>query len=129
VVLTGDTVLGQGTTVLAEPDGSLRDYLASLDRLSALNLPAPVPGLPGHGPVIPDLGAAVHAYREHRLERLGQVHAALASLGIEVPDAAGPLPDALLDAVTRAVYADVDPAVLPAARSSVRAQLEYVRGR
>ncbi|MFD7309446.1 MBL fold metallo-hydrolase [Promicromonospora sp. NPDC059942] len=128
VVLTGDTVLGRGTTVLAEPDGSLRDYLASLDRLSALDLPDPVPGLPGHGPVIPDLRAVVHAYREHRTERLDQVRSALTALGVTLPDAAAPLPDPLLDAVTGAVYADVDASVLPAARSSVRAQLEYLRG-
>lgn len=131
VVLTGDTVLGRGTTVLAEPDGSLRDYLASLDRLDtfALRLPGPVSGLPGHGPVLPDLGAAVRTYREHRLERLEQVRAALARLGLEVPGPVETLPDALLDAVTRSVYADVDPSVLPAARSSVRAQLDYLRGR
>ena len=129
VVLTGDTVLGRGTTVLAEPDGSLRDYLASLDRLSALNLLDPVRALPGHGPVIPDLGAAVRAYREHRLERLNQVRSALAGLGVKLPDAGVPLPDALLDSVTGAVYSDVDPSVLGAAHSSVRAQLEYLRGR
>ncbi len=129
VVLTGDTVLGRGTTVLAEPDGSLRDYLASLDRLGALDLPDPVPGLPGHGPVLPDLRAAVGAYRAHRTERLDQVRAALTALGVSLPDAGGPLPDPLLDAVTGAVYADVDPSVLPAARSSVRAQLDYLRGR
>ncbi len=133
VVLTGDTVLGRGTTVLAEPDGSLRDYLASLDRLSALDLPGPasdpIPGLPGHGPVLPDLRAAVHAYREHRTERLDQVRSALAALGVTLPDGEGPLPDAVLDAVTGAVYSDVDASVLPAARSSVRAQLEYLRGR
>jgi glyoxylase-like metal-dependent hydrolase (beta-lactamase superfamily II) len=132
VVLTGDTVLGQGTTVLAEPDGSLRDYLASLDVLSrtAERLgESNVIGLPGHGPVIPDLGAAVRAYREHRLERLDQVRSAVGALGATLPDAGGSLPDALLDAVTGAVYTDVDPSVLVAARSSVRAQLEYLRGR
>ncbi|WP_285101930.1 MBL fold metallo-hydrolase [Promicromonospora sp. MEB111] len=129
VVLTGDTVLGRGTTVLAEPDGSLREYLASLDRLSALDLPDPVPGLPGHGPVLPDLRAVVHAYREHRTERLGQVRSALTALGVTLPDAGAPLPEPILDAVTGAVYADVDASVLPAARSSVRAQLEYLRGR
>ncbi|MFD7021339.1 MBL fold metallo-hydrolase [Promicromonospora sukumoe] len=129
VVLTGDTVLGRGTTVLAEPDGSLRDYLASLDRLSALGLPDPVPGLPGHGPVLPDLRAAVHAYREHRTQRLDQVRAALTALGVKLPDGEAPLPDDVLDTVTGAVYSDVDASVLPAARSSVRAQLEYLRGR
>jgi glyoxylase-like metal-dependent hydrolase (beta-lactamase superfamily II) len=48
VVLTGDTVLGHGTTVLAEPDGSLADYLASLDALEAVgdgHL-----AVPAHGP-------------------------------------------------------------------------------
>ncbi|MEU4363876.1 MBL fold metallo-hydrolase [Promicromonospora sp. NPDC023987] len=129
VVLTGDTVLGRGTTVLAEPDGSLRDYLASLDRLKALHGPHPGPGLPGHGPVIPDLGAVVREYREHRLQRLDQVRAALSALRTELPDAAAPLPDSLLDDVTGTVYADVDPSVLGAARSSVRAQLDYLQGR
>ena len=33
-VLTGDTVLGRGTTMIDHPDGSLADYLASLERLS-----------------------------------------------------------------------------------------------
>ncbi|MFD2794314.1 MBL fold metallo-hydrolase [Promicromonospora vindobonensis] len=129
VVLTGDTVLGRGTTVLAEPDGSLRDYLASLDRLTALRLPGSCPGLPGHGPVVPDLGAVVGEYREHRLGRLDQVRSALSTLGATLPDAAAPLPESLLDRVTRTVYTDVDPSVLGAARSSVRAQLEYLRGR
>lgn len=128
VVLTGDTVLGRGTTVLAEPDGSLRDYLGSLDRLGGLDLEGPVPGLPGHGPVLADLDVAVRAYREHRLERLDQVRSALAGLGTALPDGGDPLPDALLDAVTGAVYSDVDPSVLGAARASVRAQLEYLRG-
>src|SRR5690606_15399062 len=45
-VLTGDTILGRGTTVVAWPDGDLGDYLASLRRLSEL---AGVPVLPGHG--------------------------------------------------------------------------------
>lgn len=132
VVLTGDTVLGRGTTVLAEPDGSLRDYLASLDRLSSTAErlgETGVMGLPGHGPVIPDLGAAVRTYREHRLERLNQVRSALATLRAELPGAETPLPDPLLDAVTTAVYTDVERSVLGAARSSVRAQLEFLRER
>ena len=35
-MLTGDTVLGRGTTVVAHPDGQLGAYLDSLDRLHAL---------------------------------------------------------------------------------------------
>ncbi|WP_423465327.1 MBL fold metallo-hydrolase [Promicromonospora sp. MS192] len=132
VVLTGDTVLGRGTTVLAEPDGSLGHYLASLDRLASRvagldGATSPVLGLPGHGPVVDDLGAVVRAYREHRQERLDQVRSALTALDAPLPRAGTPLPDRLLDEVTRAVYSDVDPSVLPAARSSVRAQLDYLR--
>jgi glyoxylase-like metal-dependent hydrolase (beta-lactamase superfamily II) len=145
VVLTGDTVLGRGTTVLAEPDGSLRDYLASLDVLErAAGSAAPVRGLPGHGPVVDDLGAAVRAYREHRHERLAQVRTAVAALGVTLPAGeataggasadlaadlpAGPLAD-LADAVVDVVYADVDVSVRRAARQSVVAQLEYLAGR
>ncbi|MEU2201847.1 MBL fold metallo-hydrolase [Isoptericola sp. NPDC019482] len=115
VVLTGDTVLGQGTTVIAEPDGSLRDYLASLDVLERVG--DGHVGLPGHGPAIDDLGVAVRAYRAHRLERLDQVRSALAALG----------PTADADAVVAHVYTDVDPSVRRAARQSVVAQLAFLR--
>ena len=59
VVLTGDTVLGRGTTVVAHPDGELGAYLDSLDRLHALCSEHGVGAVwPGHGPVIDDaLGA------------------------------------------------------------------------
>ncbi|GGM05452.1 MBL fold metallo-hydrolase [Nakamurella endophytica] len=113
-VLTGDTVLGRGTTVLAHPDGRVADYLASLDRLAALDAG---PALPAHGPVLPDLAAACRRYARHRRERLDQVRAALDSLG----------PAADADAVVAAVYPDVDPAVRYAAVLSVQAQLEYLR--
>lgn len=115
VVLTGDTVLGRGTTVIAEPDGSLGDYFASLDILERLGHRRL--GLPAHGPEIADLGGAVRAYRSHRLERLDQVRTALDTLG----------PGAGVDDVVTHVYADVDPSVLAAARQSVAAQLAYLR--
>ncbi|WP_251152597.1 MBL fold metallo-hydrolase [Cellulosimicrobium sp. Marseille-Q4280] len=119
-VLTGDTILGQGTTVIAEPDGSLGRYLASLDRLGALVVHRRVIGLPGHGPVIDDLGERVRAYRAHRLERLAQVRAALATLGLAPGD------EFAAERVTAHVYADVDPSVLGAARQSVLAQLAFL---
>ena len=114
-VLTGDTILGRGTTVLVFPDGRLGDYLASLERLEALG-PATV--LPAHGPVLPDLAAIAQAYAAHRQERLGQVRAALAQLGQDAPVAA----------VTDAVYTDIDASVRRAAETSVAAQLDYLRG-
>lgn len=114
-VLTGDTVLGRGTTVLDYPDGTLGDYLASLDRLAALG-PATV--LPAHGPVLPSLEGIVRDYRTHREERLAQIRAALHRLGR----------DASAGEVADAVYADVGPSVRRAAELSVAAQLSYLRG-
>lgn len=134
VVLTGDTILGRGTTVLAEPDGSLGQYLASLDLLERLagelgtragRPPSDLVGLPGHGEPVPDLASAVRAYRAHRLERLDQVRAALRSLSLPDDAAAHPSPD-LTEAVVGVVYADIEPSVLPAARQSVAAQLAYL---
>jgi glyoxylase-like metal-dependent hydrolase (beta-lactamase superfamily II) len=113
-VLTGDTVLGRGTTVVAYPDGRLADYLDSLRRLQDLGTRTV---LPGHGPELPDLAAVTTAYLAHREERLAQVRAALAGLG----------PDATPMDVVRVVYADVDPVLWPAAEWSVRAQLDYLR--
>ena len=73
-VLTGDTVLGRGSTVVAHPDGRLAAYLESLDRLRDLAEGGAVTSiLPGHGPVLPDAMAAIEAYQEHRAERLDQV--------------------------------------------------------
>lgn len=73
-VLTGDTILGSGTTMLDHPDGTLKDYLASLDRLEALG-PARV--LPAHGPSLDSVEQVARQYREHRRQRLDQVRALL----------------------------------------------------
>ncbi|MDQ2846928.1 MAG: MBL fold metallo-hydrolase [Actinomycetota bacterium] len=113
-VLTGDTILGRGTTVIAHPEGSVADYLASLDALEAVG-PAIV--LPAHGPQRGDLGQVCREYRQHRLQRLDQISAVLADLG----------PQATVDQVVDAVYADTPPEVRFAAVKSVAAQLEYLR--
>ena len=77
-VLTGDTVLGRGTTVVAHPDGELGAYLASLDRLHALAEAQEIATIwPGHGPVIADALPALDHYIAHRQERLEQVREAL----------------------------------------------------
>ncbi|MFD4990686.1 MBL fold metallo-hydrolase [Cellulosimicrobium cellulans] len=121
-VLTGDTVLGTGTTVISQPDGSLGAYLASLDAIEAVASAGTgrATGLPGHGPVVADLADRVRAYRGHRLERLAQVRAALDALGL----AAGA--DDAVERVVARVYADVDPSVRDAARQSVAAQLAFL---
>ncbi|MDW8807098.1 MBL fold metallo-hydrolase [Streptomyces scabiei] len=114
-VLTGDTVLGRGTTVVAHPDGRLGDYLDSLRRLRSLTVDDGVHTvLPGHGPVLEDAQGAVEFYLAHRAHRLAQVETAVEN-GHRTPD----------EVVTH-VYADVDPSLWPAAELSVRAQLEYL---
>jgi glyoxylase-like metal-dependent hydrolase (beta-lactamase superfamily II) len=116
-VLTGDTILGRGSTVIAHPDGGLADYLDSLARLRELG-DATV--LPGHGPELASAGRAAEACLAHRNERLDQIRAALA--------AAGATAEQVRPAdVVRTVYADVDPLLWPAAELSVRAQLAYLR--
>ncbi|QBS42524.1 MBL fold metallo-hydrolase [Nocardia sp. CS682] len=114
-VLTGDTILGSGTTVLDSSDGTLADYLASLDRLVEIGAGKAL--LPAHGPDHPDLAPVARYYITHRQERLEQVREALRVLG----------PKASAMAVVRRVYADVDKRLWLAARSSVQAQLEYLR--
>jgi glyoxylase-like metal-dependent hydrolase (beta-lactamase superfamily II) len=115
-VLTGDTVLGRGTTVVAHPDGRLGDYLDSLRRLRSLTVDDGVGTvLPGHGPVLNDARGAVEYYLAHRANRLAQVETAVES-GHRTPGE-----------VVAQVYADVDRSLWPAAELSVRAQLDYLR--
>ncbi len=113
-VLTADTVLGRGTTVLDDEDGSLAAYLDSLRRLRGLGR---LRVLPGHGPELDDLAAVADMYLAHRQKRLEQVRQALRSLG----------DDATPRQVVEHVYADVDEKLWYAAESSVRAQLAYLR--
>ena len=111
-LLTGDTILGRGTTVVAHPDGRLRDYLLSLTAIR--DLAGPLTLLPGHGPAGGEASERAAAYLAHRAQRLDQVRAALAA-GDTTPEQ-----------VVRRVYADVDEVLWPAAALSVQAQLDYL---
>jgi glyoxylase-like metal-dependent hydrolase (beta-lactamase superfamily II) len=113
-LLTGDTILGRGTTVVAHPDGRLGAYLESLRRLRDLAATDIDVLLPGHGPVLDAPLETLDYYLRHREERLEQVRSAMA-------DGASGAAD-----VVRQVYADVDPILWSAAELSVRAQLEYL---
>ena len=124
-VLTGDTVLGRGTTVVAHPDGLLGAYLDSLVRLHALAQAQEVTSIwPGHGPVVADALTALDYYLAHRQERLEQVREAVRDLR---ESGADPEPSGgLARAVVERVYVDVDPVLWGAAELSVRAQLAYL---
>ncbi len=128
-VLTGDTVLGRGTTVVAHPDGRLGAYLDSLGRLRALAEEQEVATIwPGHGPVIDDALGALTYYQDHRRERLEQVEAAVETLR-RAPHPEGIAVEELPQRVVEIVYADVDPVLWGAAEMSVRAQLAYLAER
>jgi glyoxylase-like metal-dependent hydrolase (beta-lactamase superfamily II) len=109
-LLTGDHVLGRGTSVVAHPDGDLAAYLASLRRVLDLG---PDALLPGHGPALSDDPAAViRFYLDHRAFRQRQILAVLAD-GAATPGA-----------LVRVIYAAVDRRLWPAAEASTRAALE-----
>lgn len=120
-LLTGDTVLGRGPTVVLHPDGRLGDYLATLDRLVALVADGGVSALrPGHGDVIETPGVALGWLREHRMTRLRAVRQA-------VTDNPGAWGEELVEAILQAVYADAPAGLQAASRASIRAQLQYLR--
>lgn len=108
-LFTGDHVMGWATTVVAPPDGSMADYMDSLDRLLARSdaIYYPTHGAPIHDPL-----AFVAAIKAHRLERDRQIQASLDNGN-----------NALMDIVAD-VYRDVDPALHIAAALNVRAHLD-----
>ncbi len=114
-ILTGDTVLGRGTSLVAWPDGRLGDYLDSLRRLRDLTASAGAERLlPGHGPVLRSPATVIDAYLAHRAGRLAEVSEVVAT---GVTDAGE---------IVAIVYADVPREVWPAAELTVRAQLDYL---
>ena len=123
-LLTGDTLLGRGSTMVGHPDGGLADYLASLHRLAGLTGLTGMAGLalpeavllPGHGPAGGSVAETVDRALAHRAERLDQVRRAVTA-GARTP----------CEVVAR-VYAGVDPALWPAAEATVAAQLAYLAG-
>jgi glyoxylase-like metal-dependent hydrolase (beta-lactamase superfamily II) len=134
-VMTGDTVLGRGTTLVAHPDGQLGAYLDSLALLGALCVEHEVDAVwPGHGPVLENAAVVIDYYLAHRRERLAQVGDAIATLRhtskwgaiTREEPLTKPRELELAQAVVELVYADVDPSLWPAAQLSVQAQLQYL---
>lgn len=115
-LLTADTILGRGTTVVAHPDGALAPYLDSLREIRHRVHRGEISRfLPGHGPAVDEPLRAVDGYLAHRESRLREVAAALE---------AG---DTTARQVVERVYADVDRDLWWAAEMSVRAQIDYLR--
>ncbi|MGA7617283.1 MAG: MBL fold metallo-hydrolase [Thermoanaerobaculia bacterium] len=110
-LFTGDTILGEGTTVIFPPDGHMGSYLASLEKLLGRN-PARI--YPGHGPTRDDATLWIRWYIEHRRERENQILETLRG---------GP---ASVSSLRRAVYPELDPRLERAAELQLRAHLTHL---
>ena len=108
-LFTGDHVMGWSTTVIAPPDGDMRAYCDSLEKL--LRRDGDEVYRPTHGGPITEPRPFVEAYLGHRLEREAQVLAALRAGLTEIP------------AIVAKLYADVREELHQAAGRSVFAHL------
>jgi glyoxylase-like metal-dependent hydrolase (beta-lactamase superfamily II) len=108
ILLSGDHVMGWSTSVVAPPDGSMADYMASLDRLLARTAAT---YFPGHGPPISGARSYVLALKAHRLEREAAILASLSGGPRSVPE------------IVAQVYTALDPRLAAAAGLSVLAHL------
>lgn len=107
-LISGDLVVGLGTVVIDPPEGDMRDYLDSLEKVKRL---APAVIMGGHGPAVGSPLRKLDEYISHRLAREASVLAAVAAGNTE------------LDGVVRAVYTDVSADLHPLAARSTLAHL------
>ena len=109
LVLSGDHVMAWSTTIVAPPDGAMRDYIASLERLLERD---DTRYLPGHGGPVERPQAFVRALLTHRRMREAAILNRLQ---------AG---DRTIAEIVPKVYATTDPKLHGAAGLSVLAHLE-----
>ena len=109
ILFSGDHVMGWSTSVVAPPDGSMRDYMASLEKL---RVRPEKTYLPGHGPAVRDGPRYVRHFIAHRRAREAAILRQLSSEGTDIP------------ALVQAIYVGLDPRLTRAAGMSVFAHLE-----
>jgi glyoxylase-like metal-dependent hydrolase (beta-lactamase superfamily II) len=109
LLFSGDHVMAWNTSVIAPPDGAMRDYMASLDRLLRRNERV---YLPGHGGAVREAARFVRQYIAHRHAREAAILAGLRNGEADIPTLVG------------AIYVGLDPRVVGAAGLSVLAHLE-----
>ncbi|MEO8106236.1 MAG: MBL fold metallo-hydrolase [Actinomycetes bacterium] len=114
-LLSGDTILGEGSSLIAWPDGRVGPYLESLNRLHDLAAEgASLTLLPGHGELVLWGLPAINTLIAHRVKRLEQV--------ADVLDAGA----ATVGEVGAAVYGLPAPALHDVVIAQVKAQLEHL---
>lgn len=109
-LLTADNIVGLGSVLIDPPEGNMRDYLHSLERMRALQNLTVLFG--GHGPAIATPYKKIDEYIAHRLEREQKILTAVREGARSVKEI-----------VTR-VYTDVSPKAHPMAERAVLAHLE-----
>jgi glyoxylase-like metal-dependent hydrolase (beta-lactamase superfamily II) len=115
-LFTGDHVMGWSTSVIAPPDGNMKDYMESLDLLLSRDDEI---YWPTHGTSIKDPKNFVRAYIDHRRGREAQIIARLEAGDRHIRD------------MVATMYVDVDKRLHPAAALSVFAHMQdlVTRGR
>ncbi|MDR3372293.1 MAG: MBL fold metallo-hydrolase [Ancalomicrobiaceae bacterium] len=108
-LFSGDHVMAWSTTIVAPPDGSMVDYMASLDRLLARTEER---YYPGHGAFLHTAQRFVADLRVHRLGREAAILKRLEAGDVAIPD------------MVRAIYVGLDAKLAGAAGLSVLAHLE-----
>ena len=114
LLFSGDHVMAWSTPVVAPPDGSMSDYMASLDKLTRRSEPI---YLPGHGGAVRNAPRFVRHYIEHRKGREASILHRLGKGAADIPT------------LVRAIYIGLDPRLVPAAGRSVLAHLEDLAAR
>jgi glyoxylase-like metal-dependent hydrolase (beta-lactamase superfamily II) len=114
VLFSGDHVMAWSTPVVAPPDGSMADYMASLQKLAKRSEPV---YFPGHGPAVHNATRFVAAYILHRKAREAAIVNGLAKGASDIP------------ALVKAIYVGLDPRLTKAAGMSVLAHLEELVAR
>lgn len=109
-VITGDLVVGLGTVVIDPPEGNMKQYFNSLQRL--LELPKLTSLFGAHGPAIANARDKIEEYVTHRTARESKIFSAIET-GAKT-----------LDEIVPAAYTDVKPELYPLARRSTIAHLE-----
>jgi ribonuclease/clavin/mitogillin len=112
-LLSGDNVINSSSVVIAPPDGNLKDYLQTLERLK--NLPNLKFLCGSHGSAIFDAKSKIESYIAHRFERENQILAALQNGAKTASE------------IVETVYVDLKPELVRLAEKTVAAHLEKIR--
>ncbi len=113
LLFSGDHVMAGSTVVISPPDGDMKLYLDSLERVRRMHVGAIAPA---HGPLLPNADAIVGWYIDHRVERERVVGASLAKRGSATPKQ-----------LVEDVYTDVPKDRYPIAEFSLWAHLRKMR--